>query len=76
MKPCHACIAASEWASGLFVAGCKGCDARQIARGPDFHRCRTAGRQDKAYRDLLTRAGVTHEEVIAAAANDKKASTS
>lgn len=69
---CEACIAASTWPSYLFKADCKGCQARMVARGPDFHRCRASGKQDGPYRNLLARAGVTHAEVVAAAAADKE----
>lgn len=66
--PCTACdAAAADRLSGLYRKGCNRCSARQLARGPDFHRCRTLGKQDRAYRDLLEAHGVTHSEVVAAA---------
>lgn len=55
-----------------YRSGCKGCVARAVARGPDFHRCRTAGKQDRRYRDLLAAVGVTHEAVVKAAEIDKE----
>lgn len=65
---CHDCTAAA--ANRLhagYRSGCKGCQARAIARGPHFHRCRQAGKQDKEYRALLKHRGVTHEAVVRAA---------
>jgi hypothetical protein len=71
-QPCPACIEASLRPSWLFRKDCKGCEARALARGPDFHRCRVAGRQDKPYRELLARVGLTHDEVVAAAKVDRE----
>lgn len=64
---CVACQAAEVGPGYVYRKGCKGCSARQIARGPDFHRCRTSGKQDRAYRELLEAHSVTHSEVVAAA---------
>ena len=71
-QPCPACIEASLRPSWLFRKGCKGCEARAVARGPDFFRCKLAGRQDREYRALLASVGVTHDEVVAAAAADRE----
>lgn len=70
---CEACTTAAERLNHLFRSGCNGCAARAVARGPHFHRCRTAGRQDKEYRALLAAVGVTHEQVLQAAEADKAA---
>jgi hypothetical protein len=56
----------------MFRKDCKGCEARAIARGPDFHRCRLAGKQDREYRALLARVGVTHEAVVEASRTDRE----
>lgn len=34
-------------------AGCEGCIAREIARGPQFHEARKAGRMTPAYKAVL-----------------------
>lgn len=65
MTTCPACAEARIRESHLFHAGCKGCAARAVSRGPNFHRCRDAGRQDRAYQGELRQLGVTHEEVRA-----------
>lgn len=70
--PCPDCSTAAQVPHFVFRAGCTDCAARQIARGPDFHRCRTAGKQDRQYRALLARVGVTHEQVVKAAEADKE----
>ncbi len=69
---CPACTASAQAPHFGFRAGCQGCAARAVARGPDFHRCRTAGKQDKAYRALLAATGVTHEQVVTAAETDRE----
>lgn len=53
-----------------FRMGCPGCCARATARGPNFHRVRTTGTQDRQYRAQLQQLGLTHEQVKAAAQND------
>lgn len=70
-KDCTAAAAGPHWG---FRARCGGCSARMVARGPDFHRCRLAGQQDKTYRALLARVGVTHEDVCAAAKVERERS--
>lgn len=69
---CPDCVAAAAGPHFIFRASCLGCAARAIARSPDFHRCRTARMQDRAYRALLAAAGVTHEQVTAASAQDRE----
>ena len=71
-QACPACTAAAAGPSYLFRSDCKGCAARAVARGPDFHRCRLAKTQDAKYRALLARAGVTHEAVVEASRADKE----
>lgn len=73
-QPCPACIEAGRRPSWLFRKDCKGCEARAIARGPDFHRCSKTGKQDAAYRELLARVGVTHAQVVEAARVDQERS--
>ena len=70
MTTCPACAESSSAVSHLFHAGCKGCAARAVSRGPNFRRCRDAGRQDRAYQGELRQLGVTHEEVRAAYQGD------
>lgn len=54
-----------------FSAGCQGCAARAVARGPNFSASRKLGNQTRRYRDELAMLGVTHEQVQSAAANDQ-----
>lgn len=71
---CPACTEASRspnW--GIFIAGCRGCCARSIARSKPFFDSRTTGVQTREYRALLDQVGtkvdgahVTHADVIAA----------
>ena len=71
-NPCRECTAAAgDRLHAIFRNGCKGCDARSVARGPDFDRCRTRGKQDAEYRELLAKVGVTHAEVVAAAEKER-----
>lgn len=68
---CQHCAAAVKGPHFAFQASCKGCQARDIAAGPDFFRCRAAGKQDKQYRALLQLRGVTHEAVVMAAEKER-----
>lgn len=69
---CPECLAAAERPHFVFRKDCKGCEARAVARGLDYHRCRTQGKQDREYRALLARVGLTHEQVVAAAKADRE----
>lgn len=69
---CPDCTAAAMAPHFVFRKDCKGCEARAVARGPDFFRCRDAGKQDKEYRALLASVGLTHDEVVAAAETDRE----
>lgn len=71
-QACPECEAAAARPHWIFRKGCHGCEARAVARGPDFHRCRTAGKQDCQYRELLARVGLTHAEVVEAASMDRE----
>ena len=70
MTDCPECnkAAAGPWA--IFRAGCKGCQARAVARGPNCWASLRAGKQLPAYRDELRRMELTHEQVKAAALAD------
>lgn len=70
MTACQNCSKARAELWHGFTAGCPGCAARAVSRGPNFRRCRDAGRQDRRYRDELELVGVTHQQVIEAAAAD------
>lgn len=63
---CEHCTAAAQGPHYVYSASCKACQARDIAGGPVFFRCREAGKQDKEYRSLLQLRGVTHEAVVRA----------
>ena len=67
---CPHCTTATERSHWEFASDCKGCIARGVARGPHFRRCRELGALDRAYRQHLEQAGVTHEQVKEAAAAD------
>lgn len=67
---CPNCTAAAQRSHWEFAAGCRGCIARGVARGPHFRRCRDVGALDRRYRQQLQEAGVTHDEVKSAATAD------
>lgn len=67
---CKDCEAAAEKVWGVFVAGCKGCQARAVARSPQCFEAARTGRQTAAYRELLARFDVTHQQVLEAAQRD------
>jgi hypothetical protein len=67
---CAACAKAHAKLSGEFQGGCRGCAARAVSRGPNFRRCRDAGRTDRRYLAECAQHGVSHEEVRAEAARD------
>lgn len=67
---CAACEQSRVTVSHSFHAGCRGCAARAVSRGPNYRRVRQAGVLDRQYRGELDALGVTHDEVKAAAAAD------
>lgn len=67
---CLACEESARQVSHLFHASCPGCMARGVSRGPNFRRCRDAGKLDRKYEDELRLARVTHAEAKAAHAVD------
>ncbi len=67
---CPDCTAASERGHHGFRAECMGCCARAAARGPHYRRCRDAGVQDRAYRQMLEQFGLTHQQAQDAATSD------
>lgn len=70
MSECKDCLKAAvvEWHG--FSAGCQGCAARAVSRGPNYRASRTAGSLTPRYREELALLGVTHDEVKAARAAD------
>lgn len=70
VKACPACLAAAVRMHHVFHSACKGCNARAIARGPDYHRVRTAGKLDSRYKRALDQIGITHADVKRAADAD------
>jgi hypothetical protein len=70
MTTCQDCTRAAAEPWHGFKAQCQGCCARAAARSPHFRRVRDAGMQDRAYRALLEKFGLSHDEVKAAAAAD------
>ena len=55
---------------GQFLAGCAGCAARGIARGPNYRRRMAIGYAEWGYRAELEAMKLTHEDVVRAAAAD------
>lgn len=67
---CKDCEAANTQVWGAFVAGCKGCQARAVARSPQCFEAARKGHQTAAYRDLLARLDVSHDQVLHAMSKD------
>lgn len=67
---CEDCREASQGMHHRFTRGCDSCRCRALARSPAFHASERAGVQTAPYRQLLQAGGVTHAEVLAAAAAD------
>jgi len=73
---CSACTEASTTPhSGAFRAGCRGCAARAVSRGVNFHDSKKAGKQTARYRMELEQFGLTHQEVLAAREADASHAT-
>jgi hypothetical protein len=70
MNDCDDCTTSAQRMWHGFNASCRTCQARAIARGPDFHRSMQECMQTKRYRHLLTMADKTHAAVLAAARAD------
>lgn len=70
MVTCVDCEAASKALWCGFQAGCLGCAARAVSRGPNYRRCLSNGTQDRLYRAELETLHVTHAAVKEAAAAD------
>lgn len=58
VKPCAAC---ANPAGGLYIAGCRPCTLRSVARSPEHFESRKAGRMTPGYRALLQAHGPTDE---------------
>lgn len=57
-----------EARAGLYLADCRGCAARSVARGPQFAEAkRLRDREHPPYVRRLAEAKLTHDEVQAAA---------
>lgn len=67
---CNECNTARERFHHVF-ADCVGCRARAVARSPQFSTAWKAQRHSNDYRSLLTHIGVTHDQVVEAAKNDR-----
>lgn len=63
---CPDCAQAAQVMHHGFRAGCRGCCARAISRGINFHDSRKAGAQTRRYRWELEQFGVSHAEALAA----------
>lgn len=62
---CTDCTTARSIQWHGFTADCKGCIARSVARSPIAFEAKKEGRQTPAYRELLAKLGVTHDQVKA-----------
>lgn len=67
---CPDCQAATERPHHGFHANCRGCQARALARSPAFADAKKTQRLTPDYRRALELAGLSHEEVKAAARGD------
>lgn len=70
-EPCADCVQATLGPWHGFSYHCEGCAARAVARGPNYRRARDSGSQHRVYRAELESMGVTHSQVVAAAAADQ-----
>lgn len=61
---CPDCAAARSGQWHGFRAGCRGCEARSVRRSPHFIESQQAGKQTPAYREVLARTGVGHNEAL------------
>ena len=64
------CTACANPNGGLLIAGCRGCDLRDIARGPEFYASMSAGKLTPAYAARLQALGeieAVHAKVKAVA---------
>jgi hypothetical protein len=67
---CVDCTQAAERPWHIFSSGCNGCEARGLARSPQYAESKRLGRLTGPYRDLLARLSLTHDQVRAAEATD------
>ena len=67
---CVDCKRAAEGPWHVFSSGCNGCEARGLARSPQYAESKRQGRLTRSYQDLLARLQLTHEQVRAAEAAD------
>lgn len=67
---CVDCTTASKRPWHVFSSGCNGCEARGLARSPQYSESKRLGRLTGPYQDLLRRLDLTHEQVRAAEATD------
>jgi len=67
---CVDCKRAAEGPWHVFSSGCNGCEARGLARSPQYADSKRLGRLTGSYQNLLARLQLTHEQVRAAEAAD------
>lgn len=67
---CVDCINAAARPWHIFSSGCDGCEARGLARSPQYAESKRLSRLTRSYQDLLTRLHLTHEQARAAEAAD------
>lgn len=48
------CTACTNPTGGVYVAGCRACTVRRLARSAAFHQSNAAGRRTAEYKRLLT----------------------
>ena len=67
---CPDCLTSAAKPHHGFQAGCLGCAARAVSRGPNYRESQKEGRQTWKYRAELAEMGVSHEQVRTAATAD------
>lgn len=63
---CPHCAAAAQGPYYVFRKGCKGCDAREIARSPVFFHRNDSDEKAREYRELLITAQISPASVMRA----------
>lgn len=69
---CQHCTAAARGPHYVFQAGCKGCQARDIARGPVFFHRNGSEEKAREYRELLARVRLSPAAVMRAREADRE----
>ena len=71
LTDCKDCDAASKIMHHGFAVGCPGCNARAVARSPEFSEAIKTDKKWPGYLSLLGKMNVTHNQAKEAARNDR-----